>query len=297
MNSSDFGQLLIFHSIVQENSISGAAKKLEIAVPSVSKALKNLENKIGMPLFLRTTRKLQLTETGMKLWQETQLPLEQLQQIWQKLDEQYHEPNGTIRITLAQVHFELIFKPIYAEFCQRYPKITLEFSINNATVDLITENFDLGVRLGHSLNENVVAKQIYPAMRQGLYVSRSYTEKFGIPQTIEELAEHQMISFRFISSGKIDPLFLNVEGKNQLIPHPNTLIFNDTSMITDAVLQGMGIGRIFEPLAQQQDLIPVLEQHWITFPESYIYYPPMAHKPKKIQVLLDFLKQAEHNFL
>ncbi|WP_373778538.1 LysR family transcriptional regulator [Glaesserella sp.] len=293
MNSSDFGQLLIFHSIAQENSISGAAKKLNIAVPSVSKSLKNLEKKIGVPLFLRSTRRIQLTETGLKLWQETQLPMEQLKQIWQTLDEQYHEPNGTVRITLSQVHFDLIFKPVYAEFCRRYPEIVLEFSINNAKVDLLAENFDLGVRLGHSLSENVVAKRIYPPMRQGLYVSQQYAEQHGIPHSIKELAQHRLISLRFISSGKIEPLFLRVNGENQLIPFDNTLIFNDTSMLIDAVSQGMGIGRIFEPLVPKQGFVPVLAQHWLTFPESYIYYPPMQHKPKKVQLLLDFLAEKQ----
>mgnify|MGYP003605054708 CR=1 FL=1 len=291
MNSSDFGQLLIFHSIAQENSISGAAKRLGIAVPSVSKSLKNLEKKIGMPLFLRSTRRMQLTETGLKLWQDTQQPIAQLQQIWQQLDEQYHEPHGTVRITLSQVHFELIFKPVYAEFCRHYPDIVLEFSINNATVDLVTEYFDLGLRLGHSLNDNVIAKRIYPTMRQGLYVSEAYAERHGIPQSLDELPQHKIISFRFMSSGKIDPFFLNVNGEAQLFAHDNSLIFNDLLMITDATQQGMGIGRIFEPLAPKKGLIPVLEPHWISFPESYIYYPPMSHQPKKVRVLLDFLAE------
>ena len=257
MNSSDFGQLLIFHSIAQENSISGAAKRLGIAVPSVSKSLKNLEKKIGMPLFLRSTR----------------------------------EPHGTVRITLSQVHFELIFKPVYAEFCRRYPDIVLEFSINNATVDLVAEHFDLGLRLGHSLNDNVIAKRVYPTMRQGLYVSEAYAERHGIPQSIDELHRHKIISLRFMSSGKIEPFFLNVNGEAQPFDHDNSLIFNDLLMIADATQQGMGIGRIFEPLAPKQGLIPVLEPHWISFPESYIYYPPMSHQPKKVRVLLDFLAE------
>lgn len=289
MNQSEFGQLLVFHTIIQEKSITNAAKKLGITVPSVSKALKTLEARIGIPLLLRTTRRLQLTETGEQLYQQTKAPLIDLQIAWQSVGDQYQQPSGIVKITLSQVHFELIIKPIYAEFCRRYPKIVLEFSINNATVDLIETGFDLGIRFGDNLMETVVARPIYPAFRQGLYVSTDYAKRYGIPTTIDELQQHRLIGFRFMSSQRIEPLFLSVDGDNKLQPIENMLIFNDTEQILDATRQGLGIGRIFEPLAKDSSLVPVLRAHWVTFPENYLYYLPTQHRAKKLQVLIDFL--------
>jgi len=291
MNQSDFGQLLIFHSIVQEKSITNAAKKLGITVPSVSKALKTLERNVGIALFVRTTRKLQLTDAGEQLYSQTREPISRLQNTWQHIGDQYQQPSGLVRITLSQLHFELIFKPFYAEFCARYPKIILEFSINNASVDLIEAGFDLGVRFGNNLTDNVVAKPIYPAFRQGLYISLDYASKYGIPKTLDDLQYHRMIGFRFMSSNRIEPLFLQINGENKLQPIENTLIFNDSEQVLDATLQGLGIGRIFEPLATNSALVPVLEEYWITFPANYLYYLPTPVKAKKIQLLIDFLME------
>lgn len=96
MNQSDFGQLLIFHSIVQEKSITNAAKKLGITVPSVSKALKTLERNVGIALFVRTTRKLQLTDAGEQLYNQTREPISRLQNTWQHIGDQYQQPSGLV---------------------------------------------------------------------------------------------------------------------------------------------------------------------------------------------------------
>lgn len=297
MNQSDFGQLLIFHTIVKENSISGSAKKLGIATPSVSKSLKNLEQKIGSPLFLRSTRKLQLTETGLALFEQTTPAIATLDTAWQSLSELAKQPSGTVRITLSQVHFELIFKPIYAKFCAMYPDILLEFSINNALVDLIDDGFDLGVRMGGTLTDNVVAKPVYPSMKQGFYISKNYAKTHGIPTTPNDLTAHRLISLRFMSSQKLEPLFVHIDGENVLQMQDSALIFNNANEIIDATVQGLGMGRIFEPLAQKWvesgELIPILQPFWVTFPPSFVYYLPNKNKAKRVQVLLDFL--TNHN--
>ena len=181
MNASDFGQLLVFQAIAEEKSITAAAKKLNLAVPSVSKSLKLLEHKMGVPLFTRTTRTIQLTDSGLQLWQNTSAHLIALNQAFEEVSEQHQTPRGTVKITLSQVHFDLIFKDILLDFYAQYPHITLDFSINNATVNLAEQGFDLGIRFGNTLADGVVARKIYPSIRQGIYVSNSYVEKYGIP--------------------------------------------------------------------------------------------------------------------
>ena len=293
MNASDFGQLLVFQAIAEEKSITAAAKKLNLAVPSVSISLKLLEHKMGVPLFTRTTRTIQLTDSGLQLWQNTSAHLIALNQAFEEVSEQHQTPRGTVKITLSQVHFDLIFKDILLDFYAQYPHITLDFSINNATVNLAEQGFDLGIRFGNTLADGVVARKIYSSIRQGIYVSNSYVEKYGIPQSPNDLAAHRMIGFYFMTAKKIEPFLLNIDGVVQEVFVHNVLILNDTDKIISAIHAGVGIGRIFDnaPDVALNGLIPVLEENWLCFPETFLYFMPNRYKAKRVQVVIDFLLQ------
>ncbi len=121
MNNALNNQIRIFQSIAREGTISAAARKLEITPPSVSNALKLLEEHIGHPLFVRTTRRIELTETGQQLLEQTAAAVEVLETSLESLRDQNQEPSGAVRITLSRFAYLLILKPAMAAFCQQYP--------------------------------------------------------------------------------------------------------------------------------------------------------------------------------
>ena len=129
MNGSTYNQLRVFHAIAQEGSVSGAARSLEMAPPSVSQSLKNLEQELGLPLFTRTTRKVELTEAGQMLFQRTFQSAKALDLAIETVADLSREPRGKVRITLPRFVYQQVLAPIYVEFCQRYPEIELEISI------------------------------------------------------------------------------------------------------------------------------------------------------------------------
>ncbi|OOF41679.1 LysR family transcriptional regulator [Rodentibacter mrazii] len=295
MNSTEYGQLLIFQNIAKEGSISACARTLGISVPAVSKSLQQLEKRLGVPLFQRSTRKIQLTETGIQLLAQTGEAVENLAAAFEKAKKLAQTPTGTVRITVSQVAFSLIIQPIYAEFRRHYPHILLDISINNATVNLIEERFDLGIRFGNSLEDGMVARKLTGDIREGLFISPQYAQQHGTPRTIAELAQHQLIGYRFITANRFHPLTLMVNGQPQLIEMPMSLIINDSEMMIDAIRQGFGVGRIFEPqyerLESKMDLLPILKPHWQTFQPLYLYYPPKSQNAKRVQVLIEFLQE------
>lgn len=295
MNSTEYGQLLIFQTIAKEGSISACARALSISVPAVSKALRQLENRLGVPLFQRSTRKIQLTETGVQLLEQTVQAVDTLSQAFENAKTLAQTPTGTVRITVSQVAFSLILQPVYAEFRERYPHIVLDISINNATVNLIDEQFDLGIRFGNHLEEGIVARRLTGEIREGLFLSPQYAQKFGTPKTLADLAHHQLIGYRFITANRLHPLTLMENGQPHTIEMPMSLILNDSEMAIDAIRQGFGIGRIFEPqyerLESKIDLLPVLKKHWQTFQPMYLYYQPKSQKVKRVQVLIEFLQE------
>lgn len=303
MDNSFYGQLNVFQTIAQEGSISAAARKLQIAVPSVSQSLKLLEQRLGLPLFHRTTRNIQLSDAGKQLLERTQQAMMTLNQVLDEVKNYGADPSGKVRITISRFTYQLILQPVLAEFQWLYPQIQLEISLNDALVNLVEEQFDLGIRFGNRLDESMVARKLLSPFKEGLYVSRHYAQQYGIPKTPHDLSNHKLIGYRFISSNRIEPLVINIDGQETAMSMDMPLICNDMEIIIDATRQGLGIGRIFETslniLPNKEDFIPILQRHWRQYPALYLYYRQHSQKAKKVQVVIEFLleKMTEKGYI
>lgn len=293
MNNVIYNQIRIFHSIAREGSITAAARKLEITPPSVSKALKLLEQHIGHPLFVRTTRRIELTDAGDQLLQQTSRAVASLESAVESIKELNQDPSGLVRITLSRFAYLLILKPLMAEFCQSYPTIQLEISVYDGTVNLIDERFDLGIRFGDIVEESVVARQLMKPFREGLYASAAYLAEYGTPELPTDLHQHQLIGYRFITNNRILPLMLEDNGEQLTVEMPGQIISNDIDVMADGIRSGLGIGRLFEPVYELQpdkaQFIPVMMPYWKTYPPVYLYYLKSTGKAKRVKALINFL--------
>ena len=293
MDNSFYGQLNVFQTIAQEGSISAAARKLEIAVPSASQALKLLEQKIGVPLFHRTTRNIQLTDAGRQLLERTEQSMATLHQAFEEVRNFGGQVSGTVRITMARVMYQLVLRPHLAEFHQRYPQIQLEISLNDGLSHLIEDGIDLGIRFGNRLDEGMVARKLLNGTQEVLYVSQHYAAQHGMPKTPKDLPAHKLIGYRFISSNRIEPLVIAQNGQETAVEMDTPLICNDPEILLDATRQGLGIGRAFTHNMQQQpdhaDFVPVLQKYWRQYPPLYLYYLQHSQRTKKVQAVIEFL--------
>ena len=293
MKGSTFNQLTIFQTIAQEGSIRGAARKLEITPPSVSQALKQLEQHLGLPLFNRSTRRVELTEAGKLLYDRVTNAISTLDYALDSVQNLSERPSGKVSITLPRFVFQYFLRPVYAEFCERYPDIQLEISVSDAAVNILSEGFDLGIRLGDRLEPGMVAKQITAPMKEALFASDAYIQKYGLPKKPEDLQQHKMVQYRFISSNQLTPLVLVRKGELITVQAPIALIVNDTDAMVDAAEKGLGIGRIVMPIVTKHlndgRLKPVLEKHWRPYPGLYIYFMQNSQKARRVRALIDFL--------
>lgn len=291
-----YGQLGVFHAIVQEKGISAAARRLGVAAPSVSKALKLLEARLGAPLFYRSTRRIELTREGRQLYERTVGLADQLDAALDEVRAAGEQVAGSLRITLARFAWRLVLEPVLAELAQRFPALALEVSINEGMVDVIEQGFDAGIRFGDQVDEGMVARRLLPPMRQGLYASADYLARHGVPRSPAELAGHRLIGYRFVTANRLLPLTLVQEGQSEAVDMPTALVCNDIEVIADAVRQGLGIGRLFEPLHQRlpdaAQLLPVMEPYWQTYPAVYLYHLQSGRHLRRVQALADFLVQA-----
>lgn len=295
MKGTTYNQLQVFQAIVQEGSIRGAARRLEMATPSVSQSLKLLENNVGLTLFNRTTRKIELTEAGRLLHERTLSAMESLNSALESVQDLSEEPSGKLSITLPKFVYNTYFKAIFADFCRQFPQIELEISISDAALDIIKEGIDLGIRFGSIVEEGMVAKKLTDPMQEALFASPQYLAQHGQPKTLQDLKQHKLIQYRFITSNKYAPLSLLEEGQPTRVEMPYALVVNDTDLMVDAAKQGLGIGRLVVPALKETlatgELIPVLEDKWPTYPGLYLYFSRNSQRVKRVRVFIDYLQE------
>ncbi|WP_316862182.1 LysR family transcriptional regulator [uncultured Cohaesibacter sp.] len=293
MDNALYGQLTVFQEIAAEGSIAGAARRLELGSPAISKSLKALEETMGVPLFNRTTRRLEITEAGQMLLNRTSDALQSLRFAVESVQDLGQTPSGTVRITVARFAYLTVLKPLLGRFCKAYPDISLEISLYDGTIDILEQGFDMGIRFGDRLEEGMVARRLMDPFREGLYVSEAYVRCHDLPDDPAGLSSHKLIGYRFITANRILPLILERDGEELTIDMPSRLVTNDTEVITDAIREGLGIGRLFEPLydrlPDRDTLLPVLEPHWRTYPPVYLYFPQNSQRAKRIRALIDYL--------
>ncbi|OLF79398.1 LysR family transcriptional regulator [Alteromonas sp. W12] len=295
MNGTTFQQLIVFHAIADEGSISGAARQLEMAPPSVSHALKSLEASVGVPLFNRTTRRVELTDAGKLLKQQTHHAIDTLDIAFEEVNALSYTPRGTVRITTPRFAFQQLLAPYYQEFCERYPDLKLEVSINDAAVNLITDGMDVGIRFGDRIEEGMVAKRLTKATKECLFCSPQYAKKYGLPSSIDSLQQHKLIQYRFITSNKLAPLHLWQNQQAVSVSMPIAMVVNDTDLMIDAAKKGLGIGRIVEPMVDELfetgELVPVLKENWFPYSGLFMYFQQHSQKAQRIRALIDFLEE------
>ncbi|MCK8071185.1 LysR family transcriptional regulator [Vibrio sp. 1CM23M] len=293
MKGATYNQLTMFHAIVSEGSISGAARQLGVAPPSVSQSLKALESELGLPLFIRTTRRVELTEAGRTLYTRTVDAISDLSTAMESVADLSRNPSGHVSITVPRFAYKQWIEPIYAEFCLRYPDIQLEISISDATVDILKNGIDLGIRFGDKVEEGMIAKPITPRLKEALFASPSYVEMHGAPQSIEELSQHKLIQYRFITSNKLALLPLVDNGNTVHVNVETAMTVNDTDIMVDAAKKGLGIGRLLTPMVEKEfesgELVPILEHCWSDNVGLYLYFHRNTQKARRVRVLIDFL--------
>lgn len=286
-------QLQIFLMIVRAGSLTAAAQRLQMTPAAVSLSLRQLEQQLGLPLLLRTTRRQELTAAGERLLAQAQPALGALQQAFDEVQALGGTPSGHVTITVPRFVYRWLLQPVYAEFCQRYPQILLEIRVNDGTQDLLSEGIDVGIRFGDLLDDDVIARPLTEPLLDALFATPDYLAQHGMPTTPQELSRHRQVQYRFQTSRQLAPLLLQWEGIVQAQDLPAALIVDDTDALLDAVRQGLGIGHLLALAVDDElrrgELVPVMVPAWRQVAPLYLYYLKDTQKACRVRVLVDFL--------
>ncbi len=234
------GDLTLFLRVLDLGSITAAAHSLDVSVAVASQRLKRLERDLGVRLLHRTTRSLHPTPEGTALAQQGRVLVEDLESLGTGLRETGTEIAGTLRVTLSASFGRQYVSPVLPAFLARHPKLRLSAHLSDNVVDLVSEGFDLAIRIGALEDSQLVARRIAPN-RRVLCASPDYLLRHGRPQRPQDLADHQCLLL-FGSNGRQDTWRLNdAKGREIAVRVQGRYESNFGELLRDASVAGEGI--------------------------------------------------------
>jgi DNA-binding transcriptional LysR family regulator len=289
-----FDELAAFAAVAKERSFTRAGAKLGVSASALSQTIKGLEGRLGVRLLTRTTRSVAPTEAGDRLLQTVAPRFEEIEQALAALAEMRERPAGTIRITAGEHAARSVLQPGLARLLPDYPDIRVEIVVDYGLVDIVSEGFDAGVRLGEQVAKDMIAVRIGPDMRMAVVGSPGYFAKRPKPLTPQDLTDHNCINMRLPTYGGLFPWEFEKDGREVKVRVDGQLVFNTIRQRLDSALQGLGLAYMPEdvaaPCLASGDLVRVLEDWCPPFSGYHLYYPSRRHASPAFSLFLDALR-------
>lgn len=296
MRLNQLDGLLAFWKVAQHRSFTAAAADLEVSPSALSQAVRNLEARLNIRLLNRNTRSVSLTEAGEAYLAQIAPALSEVLSASEQLHAHGGRPSGLLRINAARIAIAMVLKPVLASFLSEFPDVHIELTNDEGYVDIVERGFDAGVRLGESVQKDMVAVPLGPPVKVAIVGSPDYFKRYPVPKHPSDLVHHDCVRFRFSGSGAIYKWELQID--ERLVEHEvgGSLTICDSIFSIDAALDGVGLAYTFEglvlPHLQSHRLQRVLTEFSPTFPGFYLYYPSRKQQPSKLKAFVDYARTS-----
>jgi DNA-binding transcriptional LysR family regulator len=297
MSTERYDQLAIFSVVAQERSFTRAAAKLGMSQPALSRAMRQLEERLGVRLLARTTRSVSATEAGEHLLRVIAPRFEEIDSELARLSEYRDKPMGKLRITAGEHSAISVLQPVLAKLLPDNPDLSIEIIVDYGFTDIVAQGFDAGVRLGEQVAKDMIAMPIGPDMRMAVVGSPAYFARHPIPLIPNDLMAHNCITLRMPTHGGLYVWEFEKNGQELNVRVEGQLVFNTIAMRLDATLQGLGLAYMPEDLVHehvaQGRLIRVLEDWCEPFSGYHLYYPSRRQSSPAFTLLRETLRYRD----
>lgn len=288
--------LAVFVRVVERQGLSAAARSLGVSPSAVSQAVRALEARVGVPLLVRTTSSLRPTEAGAELARRAARALADLDDALAQATESGARIAGRLRVTAPHVTLDPIVRPTLAALHREHPGLDVEVSVDDRLVDLVTERYDLGLRLSEVVPREYVAARLTPAFRAVIVGSPAYLAARGRPRHPRDLAAHACIGFRYPSSGALYHWELERGAEETTIGALGPFVSDDTSLIVDAAVDGRGLAYVLEPSVSREltsGALEVVLPQWAP-PVSGFFacYPREGRRSPKVRAFVAIARRV-----
>lgn len=288
---NNYRAMAVFVQVVDSGSFSGAAEKLGITKSAVSQQISLLEEALETRLLHRTTRQLNLTEAGEIYLAGCRQMVEAANAANQEVGQYKKEPSGTVRISCSHDFATRHLVPSLGPFMDRYPKLSLDIDGSEEVINLVEEQVDLAIRIGHINESGWIARKI-GNVNEIIVASPEYLKRHGTPRTPADLTNHHWVAF----TQKAQPYKLKLLGPNgqkQQIRLYGRASSNSSTTTRAMIKAGMGIGQILQlgdlPEIDTGSLVQVLSDYRSEPIGIFAIYPQRSHMPLKLRATIDYL--------
>lgn len=300
MNSHTLNDLMTFVTVVDEQSFTKAADRLNVTHSVVSKRITRLEASLKARLLNRTTRRLMMTESGQALYQRCSQIKHDIEEATLAVANTHDKPYGTLRVNAPMSFGQIHLAPVVCDFIKQYPEIKVELVLGRQYANLLEHNLDLSIQISEMPDSSFIAKRL--ALRSThICASPEYFQTYGMPKMPEDLKNHNCLIYH--SHKAHDEWRFSNESDAQVVKVQGNLHANSSQAIQRAAIKGLGIARLPGYLTEQaiaagklESVLPEFCPHDIGI---YAVYPHNRHLATKVRVFIDFLAERfsqEHHW-
>lgn len=296
LKSGEMFALTIFLVAAFHRNFRLAAVELNMTPSAVSHAIKNLEDRLDVRLFNRTTRSVSLTDAGYQLYSSLQPAMENVATAVNQLDAFREKPSGILRINSSEGAVRMILKPILKKFLDINPSVQLDIVCDGRLVNIVEDKFDAGIRLRDNIPQEMVAIRLTKSEEFVAIASPEYLNKYGVPKIPNDLYAHNCIRFRF-ESGEIFQWEFNIDGKIKKFDVRGALTLTDQPLMVEAAIDSIGIAFVPKHLTHeyvaQNKIRIILDEYSPSYDGLCLYYPGHRHVSNALRALIDMIR-ADH---
>lgn len=294
-NRPTLGDLTAFTAIVAQRSFRKAAEELALSPSTLSHMMRTLEANIGVRLLHRTTRSVSPTEAGARLAARLQPVLRDLDLALEEVDAFRGRPSGTLRINSSEIAARLLLRSIVPTFLARYPEMALDLVTEGRLIDIVTEGFDAGIRLGESVPRDMIAVPFGGETSFLAVAAPAYLAGRAPLATPDDLKDHTCIRLR-LPSGKLYRWEFEKHGQELAVDVRGALTLDHPELMAQAAERGLGVAylsdRVAAPYLARGTLVAVLDDWRPRIPGLCLYYPGHRHVPPGLRAFIAVLKEA-----
>ncbi|WP_424971960.1 LysR family transcriptional regulator [Dinoroseobacter sp. S76] len=280
-----------FATVVDQGGFTDAAKKMGISKSAVSKHVSSLEARLGARLLNRTTRRVSPTEIGLAYYDRARRVLNDAGEADALVNAMQSQPSGLLRISVATDFGVNHLSPVLAKFLHEFPDIQINMVLNNRYVELISEGFDLAVRVGELEDSTLRARKLTETSKR-LVAAPGYLETFGTPEKIDDLSDHKLLHYSNQASGNLWKITAP-SGERRQIRTAGWLTVNDGQSLLNAAASGLGIAYLptflYRKALEAGEVVEVLPDLPYEDLGIYAVYPPGRFTQPKVRAFIDFL--------
>jgi DNA-binding transcriptional LysR family regulator len=294
MDRDLLNHLPVVVGVARHRGFAPAAAALGMSPSAVSHAVRTVEDRLGEPLFARTTRSVALTEAGTRFLTSVEPALADIDKAAEHLSAERGEVTGLLRINTVRVALDMALTPILSRLARQHPGLTVEVFSDDAPIDIVERGFDAGIRLGEAVQQDMIAVRLTRPFKVIVVASPEYLENNGLPKAISDLHRHNCIGMRYVGSGGIVEWQLTDGKRIMSVKTSGTALVTDPTHALHLALAGIGIAYAIEPLAR--DHVRAGRLKWL-LPECAVehdglllYYPRRASRAPKLRAFIEAAK-------